>query len=156
MSGFGRGFTLTELLVVLVILSLISSVALPLYTMYSERTYRTEAQADLLGCAQAMERFASEGFTYLGAADSDGDGIGDGNTGPLATEICDPHSQDQGRYTFSVAAEAGGFVLTATPVDAAGNAMRDDGFMTIDDAGNREWDSDDSGAIGDGEDTWES
>ena len=55
-----------------------------------------------------------------------------------------------------VAAEAGGFVLTATPVDAAGNAMRDDGFMTIDDAGNREWDSDDSGAIGDGEDTWES
>ncbi|MDP6374236.1 MAG: type IV pilin protein [Pseudomonadales bacterium] len=151
-----QGFTLTELLVVIAILSLISAVAMPLYTAYSQRTYRAEAQADLLNCAQAMERFASEGFTYLGAADTDGDGAGDDDNGPLATTICDPLSQDQNRYDFTVTASTGGFVLTATPVDVSGNMMRDDGFLTIDDAGNREWDADDSGAIDDGEDTWES
>ena len=64
------GFTLVELLIALAIMAIISAVAMPMYTTYSERTYRGEAGADLLGCGQALERFNSVNFTYQGSADT--------------------------------------------------------------------------------------
>ncbi len=54
-----RGFTLIELLVALAIMAIISAVAVPIYTEYSVRTQRTNAEKDLMLCAQSMERLAS-------------------------------------------------------------------------------------------------
>ena len=64
------GFTLVELLVALAIMAIIAAVALPLYPQFSDRAFRTEAQADMLDCAQALERFASISFSYENAADT--------------------------------------------------------------------------------------
>jgi type IV pilus assembly protein PilE len=154
-NGSAGGFTIIELLVALAILAAISAIAFPLYTAYSVRSYRAEAQADLLGCAQGVERFASERFSYVGAADTDGDGEGDDDEGPVAGEICNPRAAQDNRYEFAIESSATGFLLTATPIAAAGNPVRDDGFMTIDDAGNRGWDRDASGTISNEEQTWE-
>lgn len=118
------GFTLVELMIAVAILAIIAAVALPLYNQYSQRTYRTEAQADLLNCAQGLERFAAQNFTYTGA---------------VLANICDPNSVDQGRYVFALAIpDDDQFTLTATPV--AGGVMDGDGAMTYDQAGNRTWD----------------
>lgn len=145
------GFSLIELLVALAILAIVSAIAVPLYTDYSEGAYRSEAQADLLVCAQAMERFASINFTYEGAADTDADGLGDADAGAIAATICDPDSVRAGRYAITVDADAATFSLTATPE----GVMDGDGFLRTDNTGLREWDRDNSTNIGAGEDTWE-
>ena len=52
-----RGFTLIELMVAVAIFAIISAVAIPLYTHYTQRVYRTELMGDMLTCAQGLERF---------------------------------------------------------------------------------------------------
>jgi type IV pilus assembly protein PilE len=134
------GFTLVELMIAVAILAIIAAVALPIYNQYSERTYRSEAMADLLNCAQGLERYAAVEFDYEGA-----DAVFPGN-------ICDPRSVAQGRYNIAVnIPNADEFVLTATPV----GVMAGDGILTYDSAGVRGWDRDNSGAVDAGEDTWE-
>jgi type IV pilus assembly protein PilE len=145
------GFTLVELLVAVAIMAIISAVAIPFYTQYSLRAFRSEAQADLMVCGQAMERFASVNFSYLNAADTDADGVGDADGGPIARAVCAPISVSEGRYDITIDATAAGFVLTATPT----GRMTDDGFMTFDSAGARAWDQNDDGDTSDaGEQDW--
>jgi len=100
---------------------------------------------------QALERFAAANFTYQNAADTDADGIGDANAGPIADAICSPDSVAQGRYTIAVNGTAVGFVLTATPA----GRMNGDGLMTFDSVGNRGWDENNDGDTADaGEQDW--
>ena len=149
----GSGFSLIELLAALAILSVIAMLAVPLYTSYSQRAFRAEAQGDLLACALGMERWAGVGFTYEGAADTDGDGSGDADSGPVAASICGARSVSKGRYAISVEGSGDTFRLTARP-DPRG-PMATDGYLELDAAGNRRWDRDDNGVIGTGEDRWE-
>jgi type IV pilus assembly protein PilE len=121
------GFTLIELMIAVAILAIVAAVALPIYTQYSQRTHRAEAQADLMTCAQGLERFAAQNFTYDGAA--------------LAA-VCNPRSVTAGRYNFALATAADQFTLTATPI----GSMAGDGELTLDSVGNRTWD---------GNPTWE-
>ena len=148
-----QGFTLVELLVALVILALIAAISVPMYNSYATRTYRTQAQADLLTCAQGLERFAAINFSYQNSADADGDGIGDSNSGPVAAEICQPRSQAENRYQLTVASTASTYVLTATP---SGGAVTNDGFLTLDESGARGWDCNNDGDTADAHETsWE-
>ncbi len=149
----GSGFTLLELMVAVAILAIISFLALPLYTSYSQRAFRGEAQANLLACALGMERWAGTEFTYQGAADTDGDGLGDADSGPVAGAICNTGSVGRGHYSIVVAATADDFLLTAHPVPEG--PMAADGFLALDAAGNRHWDRDGNGTLGVGEDRWE-
>ena len=145
------GFTLVELMIALVILAVVSAVAIPFYTQYSVRTYRTEGQSDLLLCAQGMEKHAGVNFTYAGAVDTDNDGTGDADTGTVSLNICAPTST---RYTLAVqSADANTFVLRATPV--AGSPVANDGKMEIDAMGNRRWDKNNNNNLSEaGEDNW--
>lgn len=145
------GFTLIELLIAVAIMAIVAGVAIPIYTRYSDRSYRSEAQADLSLCAQGMERWASNNFDYRGAADNNGDGTGDGDVGPPATAVCQPRSVANGRYTVTVTGTQTAFNVRATPV----GQMAGDGFITIDQAGTRGWDENNNGTIGVGENTWE-
>ena len=62
------GFSLIELMVVVAIIGIIAAVAYPSYQSYISETYRAQASTDLKRCALALERFYSNGFTYLGGA----------------------------------------------------------------------------------------
>jgi len=60
-----RGFTLIEIMIVVVILGIIASIALPNYQEYVRKGNRTEAKSALLEAAQALERYYSVNGTYL-------------------------------------------------------------------------------------------
>ncbi|MBX3706431.1 MAG: prepilin-type N-terminal cleavage/methylation domain-containing protein [Pseudomonadales bacterium] len=135
------GFTLIELMIAVVILAIVAAVALPLYTQYSMRTYRAEVQADLMTCAQALERFAAQNFNYAGA---------------VLADLCEPMSVRQGRYAIALdvpVADPNRFTLTATPADPG--PMAGDGILTYDDAGRRAWDRNNNGVIAADEATWQ-
>jgi type IV pilus assembly protein PilE len=138
-----QGFTLVELLVALAIFAIISALAVPIYTQFTERGFRTEATSDLLNCAQAMERFNATNFTYVGTNPG-------GDDTALDATICVPLSAPSGRYAITAVTTANTFVLTAT----AAGSMDGTGDLTLDQIGNRTWDENDNGAIDAGENDW--
>ena len=136
-----HGFTLIELLVALAIMAIISAVAVPIYTEYSVRTQRTNAEKDLMLCAQSMERLASATFTYAGK-------VGGGDTGAVTANICTPSTT---MYAVAVtAADANTFTLRATPTSGpvVGN-----GLLEIDASGTTRWDKNNDGDFGDAYET---
>lgn len=63
-----RGFSLIELIIIVVVLAVITSIAIPTYTSFVERTRRADAQVALLEAAARMEQFFTSNNTYVGAA----------------------------------------------------------------------------------------
>lgn len=66
-GGFISGFTLVEILIVLVIVALLSSVALPAYNRYVVRGRIPEATAALSTKRVQMEQFFQDNRTYAAA-----------------------------------------------------------------------------------------
>lgn len=94
-----KGFTLIELMIVVVILSLLAAFAIPAYNSFVERGWRAEARAEMTELAHALERNYSVNNTY-------------NMTLPASTST---------RYSFTLSndtntglADARGFLLTAT------------------------------------------
>lgn len=61
------GFTLLELLVVVAIIGILMSIAIPSYQDYIRKARRGDGKTTLLTTAQAMERFYTENSTYSAA-----------------------------------------------------------------------------------------
>jgi len=121
------GFSLVELLVVLVIMGVLSAVALPGYTRYVQRGHRTEAMAALLESQHFMERYYSANGQYLSPA----------NDLPLLPQrLQGIPSQGTVRYQLSVReATLNSYVLQAVPEGSmAGDVC---GSLTINQAGLR-------------------
>lgn len=141
-----HGFSLLELMVALAILAVVAALALPAYNAYTERAHRVGAQADLLRCAQGMERHANNTLGYAFALDTDGDGVGDASTGPVSANLCTPDTE---LYRVRVqAADATRFVLRAEAA-SAGGPMADDGMLELDSTGAMRWDRNHDGDFDD-------
>ncbi len=98
-----RGVTLLELMIVIVVLSLIVTVAIPNYREYAARAKRTEARAALLQIATNQERFYLQNNTYT----TDMTELGFAATGCNTTQ--------SGSYSVCVpTADANNFTATAT------------------------------------------
>ena len=145
-------FSLIEILVVLAVVAVLLAVAVPVYNGYSVRAYRTQVQADLLRCAQGMERHAASTMGYGNAVDLDGDGRGDQSTGPVSQNLCAVAST---HYRILVqSADASHFVLRAEAVSAT-SPVAADGALEVDATGERRWDRNNDGDFGDdGERGW--
>ena len=136
------GFVI-ELMLVLLLVATLALSAQPAYQSYVERGHQARAQAMLLACAQRIQRLSLHQFDYLGHADSDGDGLGDIDNGPIAAEACEQVADPTLNYAFSIRAVANGFELTATPDANDMNAGR--GRLSLDHVGLRRWDANDNG-----------
>ncbi|MEM6775302.1 MAG: type IV pilin protein [Pseudomonadota bacterium] len=142
------GFTLIELMIVLVILGIVLAVGLPSYQDSVRRSTRADAQATLMELAQAMERRYSLNYNYDGAADGDG--------APLPEVfVSQAPTEGQPFYDLTIAVADGGqaYTLRATPI--AGSRQDSDGMMELTSLGTRRWDRDDDGAFSAAEQTWQ-
>lgn len=123
-----QGVTLIELVVVIVIVGILASIAVPTYQQYVLRTHRVEAKTALMNLAAAQEKFYLQNNTYAG-----NDLIDDAP--PVGLGIGSP--TENGWYTLAIAsANQSAFEATAT---ATGSQLRDSKCrtFTIDSTGER-------------------
>lgn len=105
-----KGVTLIELMIVIVVVAILASIAVPSYRQYVLRAHRTEAKTALLNLAAAQEKFYLQNNTY--AADSAL------STAPPAG-LGLPDTTENGWYTIAItAASATAFSATATATGA--------------------------------------
>jgi type IV pilus assembly protein PilE len=111
-----QGFTIMELMIVVVIVSLLSMVAIPTYQNHVADTRRTAATACLGELAQWMERYYANGFSYADAT--------------LPNKQCIDDVSEV--YALALVSDANTYALTATAIgpqlatDAACTPLRID------------------------------
>ncbi len=116
-----RGFTLIELMIVIVIVGILFAIALPSYQSSVLRGHRADAQGILMDISAREERFMAQNNTYTTDINTAA-GLNMGTT-----------TSNNGYYNLSVAACGGGsiatcYLLTAT---ATGGQANDTDCATI-------------------------
>lgn len=104
------GFTLIEMMIVIMVIGILAAIAIPSYQGHIRRTHCEDAKASLVGLGNALERFRAQNGTYLGAA------AGGANFGVPA--IYRTQSPEQGAPQFNLvigAATATTYSISATP-----------------------------------------
>ncbi len=61
---YSKGFTLIEIMIVVAILGIVSSIAFPMYTDYVIRAKRADAKVELMKIAQLQESYFVENLSY--------------------------------------------------------------------------------------------
>lgn len=120
-----KGFTLIELMIVIAIVGILASIAIPSYLDSVTQSRRSTAQGDLMSFANAMERHFTTNGTYVGA------------TASSVFSATSPSDGGTTYYNLSVVPGASTYVLTA----AATGAQAGDGNLTLTNTGARTWGS---------------
>jgi type IV pilus assembly protein PilE len=115
-----RGFTLIELMIVIVVLSIITVVAVASYGSSAVKARRGAAEACLMEAAQFMERHYTINMTYAGANPN------------LA---CSAEQADFYNFGFVGVPDATSYTLQATPIGAQLSGDTRCGVLTLDSAG---------------------
>lgn len=117
------GFSLIEVMVVVGIIAILASIALPSYNEHVRKTRRAAGGACAVAAAQQLERYYTTQLTYVGAP-----------AGNVLDNVCDPDTLKY--YTIGTNIVAGSpraYSVTATP---AGKQTGDScGTLSINQAG---------------------
>lgn len=97
-----KGFTMIELMIVVAIVAILASVAMPMYGSYVQRGKIAEATTNLSGLRVSMEQYYQDNRTYLNGA---------------ACGVTMPASPAVKYFTFACAGTANTYTITATGVD---------------------------------------
>ncbi len=111
-----RGVTLIELMVVVIVVAILATVAVPSYRQYLIRSQRTEARIALLQLQTAQEKFYLQNNLYTtDLTTASPTGLGLSNT------------TETGKYTVAISTlGAGAQSYTATATPRAGGGQTDD------------------------------
>ena len=115
-----NGFTLTELLVVVLIVSILVGVGLPGYRDFVQRSGRTDATGALLKLAASQEKFYLQNGIYASNAQI--------SLAPPAGLGFDAAKSEHGYYTLSLVPDAAGLAVgyTASAATVGGGKQADD------------------------------
>ncbi len=120
-----RGFTLVEVMIVMVVIAILGAIAMPSYTQYLKKSARKEAQQLLLQAAVRQETHLVRNGRY--AANMSDLGFASNS---VAT--------DSGRYTVSVSASTNSsYALAAAPTSKGGQDSDRCGTFTVNHFGER-------------------
>ncbi|MDR2871328.1 MAG: prepilin-type N-terminal cleavage/methylation domain-containing protein [Xanthomonadaceae bacterium] len=115
-----KGFTLTELLIVIAVVAVLAAVALPMYQDSTRKSRRAAVKAEMLEYVQAAERFRTTNNTFVGFA--------------LPTNFS-PRERNAATAFYQLAIgnlATASFTITATPIN--GQASDVCGTLTINQA----------------------
>ena len=115
------GFSLIELMIVVIIVGILMAISIPAYQGYVLRSHHTDAHSSLLDIAARQERHVAQRNTYTTEI-----------AGATGLNLGSANSRD-GYYTLAVGSALCGniancYVITAT---AAGNQVNDTGCTSI-------------------------
>lgn len=109
-----RGFTLIEVMIVVLIIAILGGVALPAYQDSVVKSRRAEAKAALLDLQNRMERYFIDKNTYATACIT-----GELGGCPTANSVLGSTATEHGYYMLDIANEsATGYTLKAMPQGA--------------------------------------
>ena len=126
------GFSLTELLIVIVIVGILAAIGLPAYQDYARASKRSDAQQALSRMAQLQERFFTDNNRFASNATQ----LGYATNSPETTG---------GYWSLSATGNTSSYTLTATP--ANGHSDPDCTSLILDSTGKRS-------STGTGSDCW--
>ena len=113
-----KGFTLIELMIVVMVVGILAMIAIPAYQGQVTKARRGDAQAVLLSLSNAMERYYTQNNTFVGAA------LGGGGIFPNQS----PLDGATKYYNLSIAASsATSYTLQAAPI----NGQAGDGCLEM-------------------------
>ena len=118
-----KGFTLTELMITVAVISIIAAIAIPSYMGYLSRTRRAEAVSALEMVALYEEKFLAQNGVYgtLTIAVND-----------LATVgLTNPNAEARRNYNIIATPNGNTFIATATGVNAQANDQDSNGVLII-------------------------
>ena len=102
-----RGVTLTELMIVVVIISILTAIAYPGYQQYSQRAKRNEAKACLLQIATLQERQYLQNNTYTADMTDLGFAAAANNLTDSGTYICTVTAANANTFTATATYQRG-------------------------------------------------